>query len=264
MRTIKIILSTVLLSLCLLACGGRTLPGADAGTAEAGPAADGTLKKDACVRPPGGCFSTKDCPAGQQCKGCGADPCCPMCAVCYGKCVPAGPGGCATNVDCAYSEYCHLDSGCKATGAKMGACKPRPKGCDLLYAPVCGCDGKTHGNECAAHAAGTNIAYQGPCQTCAQLSTAFSKAVQDAKACNPYINSLQCQIKTKNSLGCPCLTFIEKANAAAIKSMNEAQSKWTAQGCAEWDCGRSCGPEPKSAICQMTSVGTQGICQDKK
>ncbi len=41
-----------------------------------------------CVRPPGGCFSANDCPAGYQCVGCGADPCCPMCGVCYGKCSP--------------------------------------------------------------------------------------------------------------------------------------------------------------------------------
>jgi hypothetical protein len=42
-------------------------------------------------------------------------------------------------------------------------CLPRPEACILIYDPVCGCDGQTHGNACQAHAAGTDVAYDGEC-----------------------------------------------------------------------------------------------------
>lgn len=71
-------------------CTDRSVPGDQ-------PPWDGSVqgKTDGqCVRPPGGCFSSNDCPQGQECKGCGADPCCPMCTVCYGQCVPAAATTC--------------------------------------------------------------------------------------------------------------------------------------------------------------------------
>ncbi len=85
------ILTLTLICLLALGCAERRIHHNQPQTDGAAHRVDGgVVKQDSrCVQPPGGCYSNNDCPSGQVCKGCGADPCCPMCAVCYGKCEPA-------------------------------------------------------------------------------------------------------------------------------------------------------------------------------
>ncbi|MET0593514.1 MAG: Kazal-type serine protease inhibitor domain-containing protein [Polyangiaceae bacterium] len=40
---------------------------------------------------------------------------------------------------------------------------PRAQGCPLIYHPVCGCDGHTHGNACGAAMSGVSVASDGEC-----------------------------------------------------------------------------------------------------
>ncbi|HEY3243199.1 MAG TPA: Kazal domain-containing protein [Phycisphaerae bacterium] len=70
-------------------------------------------------------------------------------------------GGIA-GLSCPEGEYCRLDPG-QCCCDFDGTCTPVPSACPLIFAPVCGCDGRTCGNECEAAAAGMSIDHAGEC-----------------------------------------------------------------------------------------------------
>lgn len=67
---------------------------------------------------------------------------------------------CNGNTDCLENEYCKSELG-NCDGA--GICQAKPKVCSQIYSPVCGCDGTTYSNECAAAMEGISLLNQGPC-----------------------------------------------------------------------------------------------------
>lgn len=67
--------------------------------------------------------------------------------------------GGAYSRECGDGYFCRFTTGC----GTVARCTRRPKTCDDVFEPVCGCDGTTYSNECAAYAAGVAVRDPGPC-----------------------------------------------------------------------------------------------------
>lgn len=65
---------------------------------------------------------------------------------------------------CLPGEFCLHDDGTCGAADQTGICTRIPQVCTLIYAPVCGCDEQTYGNECEAWAAGVSVVSEGPCE----------------------------------------------------------------------------------------------------
>jgi len=67
---------------------------------------------------------------------------------------------CWSNDMCPNDQYCFFAD----CGLKSGTCTDRPDLCLPIWAPVCGCDGKTYANACFAAMAGESVDYEGECE----------------------------------------------------------------------------------------------------
>lgn len=65
---------------------------------------------------------------------------------------------------CGVDEFCKYkpEDMCGAAD-QTGTCAPKPALCDKKLAPVCGCDGQTYDNACAAEFNGISVASEGAC-----------------------------------------------------------------------------------------------------
>ena len=67
-------------------------------------------------------------------------------------------------IPCDSGLWCQLPPNTCRSFDLFGTCARVPRFCTRDFRPVCGCDGKTYGNDCARQAARVQLAYKGRCK----------------------------------------------------------------------------------------------------
>jgi hypothetical protein len=86
-----------------------------------------------------------------------------------GECATTPTGklcGGIAGITCDKGQYCNFPPSAQCGAGDMsGTCEATPELCTTIYAPVCGCDGKTYSSACVAARSGVSVAKEGPCET---------------------------------------------------------------------------------------------------
>ncbi|HEX4955147.1 MAG TPA: Kazal-type serine protease inhibitor domain-containing protein [Thermoanaerobaculia bacterium] len=99
-----------------------------------------------------------------------------------GECAPPAPQVCKDDAECGSGSFCEMPPG--ACFGAAGSCEAKPEICPQIFDPVCGCDGKTYGNDCTRKSAGVRLAHKGECgAVCGGL---IGKPCPDGQVCEVH------------------------------------------------------------------------------
>lgn len=187
---------------------------------------------------------------------------------------------------CESGQFCDFDPDAACGAAdQTGTCESIPEACTEQFDPVCGCDGQTYGNACAANAVGISVASQGECEappsggSCGGL---LGLSCADGELCNFSLEAAcgaadqtgtcearpeACTFELNPVCGCDGQTYGNAcaANAAGVSaaSLGECEAPSTGGDCGGL-LGLSCADGefcnfPVEAICGAADA--TGVCE---
>jgi hypothetical protein len=166
--------------------------------------------------------------------------------------VAAAETTCLSNAACASGAHCVFSPGLCGRGPTPGVCRARPASCDGARALVCGCDGNVYESDCAAHAAGVDLAVMGGCPT----------AIPDWAPCGPRfcdVRTTYCEIYLSDVFEIPTTYTCRPLPASCRPSVDGGAAPSCSCFPPSTPCLSFCGPLPTAGL-----TGFHLTCQGRK